>query len=295
MMITAKNLSKRYGRALALDNLSFTIEPGEAVALWGANGAGKTTTLRCLLGVQGFEGELRVNGIDVAQNSKAARASIGYVPQEARFYDMPVLETLHFYARLKKASAARVGAVLEQVQLTAHQNKRVSMLSGGMKQRLALAAALLSDPPILVLDEPTANLDVQAQRDFIQTVQALNQSGKTIVFSSHRLDEVIALGSRVLVLSEGRLLLECAPPELASKLGLHRWLRIWVAAQHKEPTLRLLNEQGYTFMPNGRSVYVQVSLGGKIAPLRSLEQASIPVEDFDLIEGEMSPLEGNHD
>ncbi len=293
-MIIAKNLTKRYGKITALNNVSFTIEAGEAVALWGANGAGKTTTLRCLLGVQGFEGELTVNGINVSRNGKAARAAIGYVPQEAAFYDMTVLETLRFYARLKKTDPQRVNDVLEQVQLTAHGSKRVNMLSGGMKQRLALAVALLADPPVLVLDEPTANLDVKAQRDFIHTVQMLNQSGKTIVFSSHRLDEVIALGSRVIVLSDGELLLECRPHELAEKLGLHRWLRIWVATQHKENTLKVLDEQGFTYMPNGRSVYIQVNLGGKIAPLRLLEMASIPVEDFDLIDGELVIQEENH-
>ncbi|MEZ4672224.1 MAG: ABC transporter ATP-binding protein [Anaerolineae bacterium] len=294
-MIIAKNLTKRYGKIAALNNISFTIEAGEAVALWGANGAGKTTTLRCLLGVQGFEGELRVNGINVSRDGKAARAAIGYVPQEAAFYDMTVLETLQFYARLKKTDSQRVNEVLEQVQLITHHKKRVNMLSGGMKQRLALAVALLADPPVLVLDEPTANLDVKAQRDFIHTVQMLNQSGKTIVFSSHRLDEVIALGSRVLVLSDGELMLECRPHELAGKLGLHRWLRIWVATQHKENTLKVLDEQGFTYMPNGRSVYVQVNLGGKIAPLRSLEMARIPVEDFDLIDGELVVQEENHD
>lgn len=293
-MIIAKNLTKRYGKITALNNVSFTIEAGEAVALWGTNGAGKTTTLRCLLGIQGFEGELTVNGINVSRNGKAARAAIGYVPQEAAFYDMTVLETLRFYARLKKTDLQRVKAVLEQVQLTTHGSKRVNMLSGGMKQRLALAVALLADPTVLVLDEPTANLDVKAQRDFIHTVQMLNQSGKTIVFSSHRLDEVIALGSRVIVLSDGELTLECRPHELAEKLGLHRWLRIWVATQHKENTLKILDEQGFTYMPNGRSVYVQVNLGGKIAPLRSLELASIPVEDFDLIDGEMVVQEENH-
>jgi len=293
-MIIAKNLTKRYGKIAALNNVSFTIEAGEAVALWGANGAGKTTTLRCLLGVQGFEGELTVNGINVSRNGKAARAAIGYVPQEVAFYDMTVLETLRFYARLKKTDPQRVNDVLEQVQLTAHGSKRVNMLSGGMKQRLALAIALLADPPVLVLDEPTANLDVKAQRDFIHTVQMLNQSGKTIVFSSHRLDEVIALGSRVIVLSDGELMLECRPHELAEKLGLHRWLRIWVATQHKENTLKVLDEQGFTYMPNGRSVYVQVNLGGKIAPLRLLEMASIPVEDFDLIDGELVVQEENH-
>lgn len=294
-MITATNLSKRYGKTLALDQVSFTIQAGEAVALWGANGAGKTTTLRCLLGVQGFEGELMVNGLDVRRNGKAARAVVGYVPQEAAFYDLTVLETLHFYARLKKAAAARIPAALEQVQLTGHAAKRVSMLSGGMKQRLALAVALLADPPILVLDEPTANLDVQAQRDFVHAIQSLNQAGKTIVFSSHRLDEVIALGSRVLVLADGRLTLDCQPHELAQKLGLHRWLRIWVAAQHHDDSLRVLNEQGYVFLPNGHSVYVQVNLGAKIAPLRSLEQARIPVEDFDFVDGELLARGDNHD
>ncbi|MBZ0300091.1 MAG: ABC transporter ATP-binding protein [Anaerolineae bacterium] len=295
MMIIAKHLTKHYGKNAALNDVSFAIEAGESVALWGANGAGKTTTLRCLLGVQGFEGELTVNAIDVCKNSKVARAAIGYVPQEAAFYDMTVLETLHFYARLKKAPAQRVSMVLLQVQLEEHAAKRVNMLSGGMKQRLALAVALLADPPVLVLDEPTANLDVKAQRDFIHSVQNLNQAGKTIVFSSHRLDEVVALGTRVLVLADGSLTLECQPHELAEKLGLHRWLRIWVAAHHKQDTRKVLDEGGFTYMPNGRSFYVQVNLGGKIEPLRSLEAASIPVEDFDLIDGELVLQGANHD
>lgn len=293
-MIIARNLTKRYGKVTALNDVSFTIQAGEAVALWGANGAGKTTTLRCLLGVQGFEGELTINGISVSRDGKAARAAIGYVPQETVFYDLTVLETLRFYARLKKVDHQRADAVLEQVQLTEHHAKRVSMLSGGMKQRLALSVALLADPPVLVLDEPTASLDVKAQRDFIHTIQQLNQAGKTIVFSSHRLDEVIALGNRVLVLADGSLTLECKPHELASKLGLHRWLRIWVAAEHKENTLKVLNEQGYTYMPNGSSVYVQVNLAGKIAPLRSLEMARIPVQDFDLLDGELIVREQDH-
>ena len=294
-MIIANNLTKRYGKVTALNDVSFTIEAGEAVALWGANGAGKTTTLRCLLGVQGFSGELTVNGINVRKRGKAARGVIGYVPQETAFYDMTVLETAHFYARLKKTNPQRVIEVLEQVQLTDHSSKRVRMLSGGMKQRLALACALLADPPVLVLDEPTANLDVQAQRDFIHTIRSLNHAGKTIVFSSHRLDEVIALGSRVIVLEDGSLKLECSPHELAEKLGLHRWLRIWIAEQHQDQSLQLLDQQGFTFMPNGRSVYVQINMGGKIAPLRTLESANIPIEDFDLIDGELVVQEENHD
>jgi ABC-2 type transport system ATP-binding protein len=293
-MIVANNLTKRYGKVTALDAVSFTIGAGESVALWGANGAGKTTTLRCLLGVQGFEGQLTVSGVDVRRQGKAARAVIGYVPQEASFYDLSISETLRFYARLKKAPASRIDAVLQQVQLNSHSHKRVSMLSGGMKQRLALAVALLSDPPLLVLDEPTANLDVKAQRDFIHTIQALNQAGKTIVFSSHRLDEVLALASRVLVLADGRLTMDCLPGELSARLGLHRWLRIWVAAHHQADTLRVLREQGYVYTPNGHSVFVQVGENGKAAPLWSLQQARIPIEDFDLLDGELVMAQGGH-
>lgn len=287
-IIVANQISKRYGKAIVLDHVSFAIAAGESVALWGANGAGKTTTLRCLLGVEGFEGQLSIHGIDVRRQGKAARAAVGYVPQEASFYDMTILDTVAFYARLKKVSTDRIPDVLEQVRISSHRHKRVSMLSGGMKQRLALALALLADPPVLLLDEPTANLDVGAQRDFLHTIQSLNQSGKTIVFSSHRLDEVMALASRVLVLAEGRLLFECQPYELAHKLGVQRWIRIWIEPAHHEQTLYVLKKNGFTHMPNGRSVFVQVNESGKIAPLLCLQHAEVPVEDFDLLEGDLS-------
>jgi ABC-type multidrug transport system ATPase subunit len=273
----------------ALDQVSFDIQPGEAVALWGANGAGKTTALRCLLGLLPFEGRLTVNRVDVRKDGKAARAAIGYVPQETAFYDMTVQETLAFYARLKKAPQERITQALDRVQLTPNADKPVRALSGGMKQRLALAVALLADPPILVLDEPTASLDAQARRDFIKMIQALNQAGKTVIFSSHRLDEVMALAGRVLVLNDGRLAFECHPAELAEKLGLGQWLRVQVASSQRQDALSLLDAQGYTFTPNGRGVYVRVNVTGKMAALRTLEDAQISVEDFDVVDSDVVP------
>jgi ABC-type multidrug transport system ATPase subunit len=288
-MIVAKDLTKRYGSALALDSVSFVIESGESVALWGANGAGKTTALRCLLGLHPFEGQLTVSGIDVSRQGKAARSVIGYVPQEAMFYDLTVRDTLQFYARLKKASLNRVDQVLEHVQLGEQHKKSVHALSGGMKQRLALAVSLISDPPILILDEPTANLDVQAQRGFVRMIQELNQLGKTIVFSSHRLDEVLALGQRVLVLSNGRLEIECETTELADKLGLRQWLRIQVPGNYHENAIQILGDEGFVFVPNGKSIYVHTDNIGKMLPLRTLEQANVRVKDFDLIDESMVP------
>ena len=290
-MIIAENLTKRYGQVVALNGVSFTIRAGEAVALWGTNGAGKTTALRCLLGMLPFEGQLIVNGLDVSRNSRAARTVIGYVPQEIAFYNMPVWEALRFYARLKKVPETRIEAALEQVGLTEHSRKSVYALSGGMKQRLALAAGLLSDPPILALDEPTANLDAQSRRDFLSLIRTLNQAGKTIVFSSHRLDEVVALAQRVLVLENGLLTLECPPDELTVKAGLQQWLRIRIPASHRDEALRLLQNQGITATPNGHAIYVRVGIEGKMYLLRTLEAGQITVEDFDLVGGEGLPAQ----
>lgn len=283
-MIVAEHISKTYGAFRALDDVSFALQPGESVAFWGANGAGKTTALRCLMGVLSFDGQLTVNSLDVRKQGKAVRAAIGYVPQEAVFYDLTVGETLQFYARLKKMSAERIDMALEQVQLAAQGDKSVNALSGGMKQRLALAVSLLADPPILILDEPTANLDVQAQADFIEMIQTLNKNGKTVVFSSHRLDEVLALAGRVLVLEAGKLALECQPVELADRLGLRQWLRLQIPPDERSSAAQILTKAGYTFAPNGASVYVRLGAEGKMAPIRTLETAQIAVQDFDVVD-----------
>jgi ABC-type multidrug transport system ATPase subunit len=282
-MITAENLTKRYGRHAVLDHLSFTIQSGESVALWGANGAGKTTTLRCLLGVLPFAGQLSVNGIDVKRNGKAARTAIGYVPQETLFYDLTVWQTLEFYARLKKVPQNRLESALARVGLLEQRRKSVKALSGGMKQRLALAVSLLSDPPLLLFDEPTANLDAQSRHDFLQLVQSLNQDGKTIVFSTHRVDEMLVLATRALLLENGKVVFDGAPLALTERLGLRQWLRISIPPSHWETAQGALQANGFIPIPNGRALYVQISERGKMAPLRTLEAAQVPVEDFDVV------------
>lgn len=291
-MITVENLSKRYGNYAALKNLTFSVKHGESLALWGDNGAGKTTALLCLLGVHPFEGRVTVNGIDVRQHSKLARMGIGYIPQEVKFYDMSVQDNLLFYARLKKVSTTNLTEVLDRVGLGEARRKAVRSLSGGMKQRLALAIGLLGDPPVLLLDEPTANLDVQARREFLDLVQGLNQSGKTIVFTTHRLEEVAALAGRVLVLKDGQIEVECTPAELPEKLGLQKWLRIYVPHDQRAEALRLLEGQGFRPVLNSTAFYVKVPPQEKMIPLRLLEAASIPVQDFDVVD---TRPEAHHD
>jgi nitrous oxidase accessory protein len=205
-MIVVRGLTKRFGPVTAVEDLSFTVEAGEAVALWGPNGAGKSTVLHCLLGIVRYDGTIELGGCDPHRHGKAARRLVGFVPQQIHLpEDFTVREVVDFFARLKGASPETIPAVLERLGLAAHAEKRVGTLSGGMKQRVALAVALLGDPPILLLDEPTASLDAQSRRDFLYLLGELKRSGKTLLFSSHRQDEILSLADRVLILEQGRL------------------------------------------------------------------------------------------
>jgi nitrous oxidase accessory protein len=223
LQVTA--VSKKYGKTPALQDISLTAETGEAIALWGENGAGKTTLLKAILGLIDCQGTITVAGKDARRQGKAARRAIGYVPQETIFYDWSVQATMNFYARLKKAddgerrgshtaASGRIPQLLDRLGLTPHLHKPVPALSGGLKQRLALAIALLADPPLLLLDEPTASLDAQGRRDYLTLLAELRREGKTIIFASHRLEEVEALANRVLLLRQGQQVAILTPEEL---------------------------------------------------------------------------------
>ena len=221
-MITVKNLTKTYPRPgrgwwsdatiTAVDDISFELAEGSALALWGVNGAGKTTVLKCLLGLLRCQGDLHLNGFDLTKDGRTARRHLGYVPQELSFHnDLSVAESCRFYAKLKGISLARIPLVLEEVGLTGQERKAVGALSGGMKQRLALALALLADPPVLLLDEPTSNLDAATRDEFVALLVDLRRAGKTLLFTSHHREEVEALAEHVLVLQDGRIVAQGAP------------------------------------------------------------------------------------
>ena len=282
-MIEVESLTKRFGSVTAVDDVSFTVEEGEAVALWGANGAGKTTALRCVLGVIPYEGHIRLAGHDARYDGKAARRAVGFVPQELSFHDdMSVLETLQFYAALKKATAEPLDALLQRLSLEEHVSKRVHELSGGLKQRLALASALLADPPVLVLDEPTSNLDAQARDDFLELLSDLKGAGKTLIFSSHRLSEVVGLADRVLILEGGRLAADCHPEEVSDRTGWRATLRLLLPGEWIEPALDVLGEKGYATSRNGHGIWVRVLPQEKVEPLSLLVEAGVPIRDFEL-------------
>lgn len=281
-MIEVTHLTRRFGNLTAVDDLSFTVQPGEAVALWGANGAGKTTAVRCLLNLIPFEGQITIAGLDVRQQSKAVRKRIGFVPQELNFHDdLTVSETVTFYGRLRKLPhGTDLTPLLARLELLPHINKPVRDLSGGLKQRLALALALLADPPILILDEPTANLDIRAREEFLLFLHTLKQEGKTFVFSSHRLEEITALADRVLLLEAGKLVIDTPPHELERRLGWETTLHLYLPEPTIEPALQTLTRFGMPVSRNGRGVRVQVAPGKKGQVLRVLHEAGIAIEDF---------------
>jgi ABC-type multidrug transport system ATPase subunit len=281
-MITASNVSKRFGSLVAVEDLSFSVQAGEAVALWGANGAGKTTALRCLLGLLPFDGQVIIAGKEVQKQGKEARKLMGFVPQELNFHDdMTIAETITFYARLKKVPAGfDFKPLVDRLELAPHIRKPVSDLSGGLKQRLALALALLADPPILILDEPTANLDIRAREDFLLLLHDLKINGKTLAFSSHRLEEVTALADRVLLMEAGRLIVDSPPQELERRLGWESTLHLYLTETMIEPALVALTAFGMPVSRNGRGVRVQVKPGEKGKALQALHEAGIEIADF---------------
>ena len=194
---------------------------GESVALCGGNGAGKSTLIQCVTGVHRYRGSITIGGIDVMRDGKQARRLIGYVPQELAFRDeMRVDEVVRFYAALRGMRRVDVRGVLTPVELQDHARARSQVLSGGMKQRLALALALLGSPPLLVLDELSASLDVEGREAFLALLLRLRGEGRTLLFASHRPEEVAVLAGRVAWIESGRIVerpLRAAPLGIAAQ------------------------------------------------------------------------------
>ena len=205
-MIDVRGLSLDLGERRVLEQVSFQVAQGESVALVGPNGSGKTSVLRCILGLLPYTGTITVGGHDAWRDPVSARKLIGYLPQRTAFGDSTAVETLRFTARLRGLDPGRSLLALERVGLSAHAHERARTFSGGMQQRLALAAALLPDPKVLLFDEPTASLDRAGQKSFLALAAGLRGEGRTLVLASHRAEEIDQLADRVLELDGGRLL-----------------------------------------------------------------------------------------
>jgi ABC-2 type transport system ATP-binding protein len=218
-VIQVEKLTKKYADRFAVREVSFQVPRGEVVGFLGPNGAGKTTTLRMLTGYLAPDGgRIRVDGIDVVSDPVEARRRIGYMPETVPLYrELRVEEYLRYRARLKevgrKQLAARVKAAMEMARITEVRSRIVGQLSRGYRSRVGLADALVADPPLLVLDEPTAGLDPNQIRQVRNLIRDLARE-KTVLLSSHILPEVESTCGHVLIINEGRLVGEGAPGDL---------------------------------------------------------------------------------
>ena len=212
-MIEVANLTKRYGDLVAVRDASFTAQSGQILGFLGPNGAGKTTTMRIITGfLPATSGTVRVEGFDVFEQSAEVRRRIGYLPENPPLYnDMAVVPYLRFAAKLKGMSRGDLGAALDRVigicGLHGVSHRLLSHLSKGYRQRVGLAQALIHDPPVLVLDEPTIGLDPRQIRDIRALVRTLGGK-RTIVLSTHILSEVMEVCDKVVIINDGRVALE---------------------------------------------------------------------------------------
>jgi ABC-2 type transport system ATP-binding protein len=235
-MIEVENLTKSYVGRTAVDGLTFSVQPGEVVGFLGPNGAGKSTTMRILAGfLPATSGTARVNGFDVFHQSVKARQSLGYMPENAPLYlDMRVKEYLQFRGQLKglhgRDLRKRMGEVMDACVLTEVRRKIIGTLSKGFRQRVALADAIISRPPVLILDEPTNGLDPNQIRHIRDLLHAYRDK-QTILLSTHILSEVELTCDRVLLLHKGKLRADDTPKNLVRRLRVARDVQVEIQAE----------------------------------------------------------------
>lgn len=224
-VVLVQNLQKRYRDVEAVKDISFQVEPGELFGLLGPNGSGKTTTIRCLCTLSTPDaGKIEVSGISVIDNPRAARRRLGYVAQEVALDKMLTgRELLQLQAALYhlpgSVSKKRIAEVISLLGLEEYADKKTGTYSGGLKRRLDLAAGLLHQPEVLVLDEPTVGLDIESRYVVWDLLRKLREAGTTVVITSHYLDEIDALADRVAIIDRGIVIAEGTPTQLKDRVG----------------------------------------------------------------------------
>jgi len=223
-IVSVNGLTKDYGSRRAVDDISFAINPGECVGFLGPNGAGKTTTINILLGlVRKSSGELNLLGLEIPKNHRQVKRRIGVVPQaDSLDHDLSVAENLLTYAGYfnipRKTALAKTEELLHFFALSNRSSEIIEHLSGGQRRRLLLARALINEPQLLILDEPTIGLDPQARHLMWERLEILKEQGTTMLLTSHYLDEVSRLSDRVLIMDHGRIVAEGEPQQLIDEM-----------------------------------------------------------------------------
>ena len=280
-MIRMQELTKFFNGQRALDGVSFDVRRGDCFALLGPNGSGKTTLLKCLAGlVHPSSGAMTIDGVDVITAGPRSRRAVSYLPQQAGFDEhLRVREVLDFYRRVRGLPERRVDEVLELLDCGAFARRFVSELSGGMRQRLAIAVVCLPEAPVLLLDEPTASLDPESAAGFRTLLARIRDAGRTIMFSTHVLADVDTLADRVAILVNGRLL-AVERIEALRREASHTGLRVRLQQMCCECARAVRVAGADNIRIFGRVVEVTCPPERKLAVLRALELSGGVIESF---------------
>jgi ABC-2 type transport system ATP-binding protein len=264
-VISVAHLSKKYGKFIAVDDLSFDVKEGEVLGFLGPNGAGKTTTMRMITGfLPPSKGRVRIGGFDLYQDPVKAKQRIGYLPENPPVYpEMTVRRYLRFVAELKDVPAGRlktaVGVAIERARLGEVADKRISKLSKGFRQRVGLAQAIVHEPPVLILDEPTSSLDPK-QRYEVRELIAELKGRHTVILSTHILPEVSDVADRVFILNRGKVMAVDTPARLGDRLRAHEVVRLEMGGQRAtDIASRRSLQEALAQLPGVRHAEVDVS------------------------------------
>lgn len=246
MTIEVKNLTKRYGQNKAVDDISFEIKEGEIVGFLGPNGAGKTTTMNILTGyLSASEGEARIGGKEILEEPNEVKKLIGYLPELPPLYhQMTVREYLEFIYDLKKVKLNKkehIESICRLVRIDNVIGRVISNLSKGYKQRVGIAQALIGNPPVLILDEPTVGLDPKQIIEIRTLIKRLGES-HTVILSSHILSEVQAVCDRIIIINQGKIVADSSAQDLTSQFGSLKNLSVRVASSDENAIYRMLSK-----------------------------------------------------
>lgn len=280
-MIRIESLEKHYGTVHALQGLSLEASAGEVLALLGPNGAGKSTTIKSIVGlVTPSGGRVLVDGIDVTREPRRARSLIGYLPQRVHFYDnLTPREVLAFFAQLRKAPLAGIDPLIDRVGLRTVAERRTAGFSGGMLQRLGLAVALLGDPRLLILDEPTAGLDPEGSILFKEVIAERQRTGTTVLLSSHLLAEVETIADRIAVCHQGRIVALDTLERMRQRLALPSRMIFKLSSTEAGETLAMAAGAQHAEVRNG-TLRVTIDYGRKASVIRALEARGVVIDDL---------------
>lgn len=276
IVVRASRITKRFGEVVAVDGVSFDVRRGETYGLLGPNGAGKTTTMRMMSGLSPLTaGELSVAGMDVSRQGREVRDVLGVVTQQDGLdTDLNARDNLIVYgfiAGLSRAQAERrADAVLMYFDLTDKVNEEIDNLSGGMKRRLAIARAFMTEPQVMVLDEPTTGLDPHGRNRVWQELETMKQAGVTIFMSTHYMDEAAALCDRLAIMHHGKILAEGAPDELVDRHAGSEVAQVRVSNGSRQDVVDWIQAAGFDHREVGTVITV-TSRNGSRPDLSGLE------------------------